>query len=237
MQIQGDGNWTRNNVQELAGFTELRELRLIGCGLDDSAARVLANMPGLANLRWLDLENNQITGRGASELISSAHLKNLAILYLEGNQVRGLDRKLLENAPRGGLRLLDFHGCRLNLNDVSAITASPRAAELLYIDFDYNYLPESATARLVKGFSDRAPAILYLMGNNFTAAGIDSLVNWPAMACVDMLHLSDNELTTSAAKAIAGCPHMKQLNHICAGTTHQAARTALKKAFGDKALV
>jgi uncharacterized protein (TIGR02996 family) len=208
LHVHGAGDWTRHTIRGLSAFTELRDLRLIGCGLDDAAAEQLADMPGLANLRTLELARNRITGAGASALLASPHLKNLAALDFEDNPVRGLDRTVLANAPAGGLRALAVQGCRLTAQDVTALTTSPRVSELVCFAACQS-LTERAIARLVRGFGTRAPAVLYLRENGISTAGAGALADWPAAAQVDMLHLQGNRLSTTGAKALACCPHLK----------------------------
>lgn len=221
----------------IAALPELRELDLTGCRVGDAGAELLANTPALKNLRFLDLESNDITGAGASALIASPHLTGLAVLHLNHNPIRNLNRTALAGAPQGGLRLIGFHGARLTVRDVGALASSPRLSELVYFDADDNNLPDAAFVRLIQGFGDRAPAILYLTGNSIGEAGIEALTTWPAAANVDMLHLTRNPLATPAAKALAGCPHLQQLSHLCASCSHPAGRKALKARFGARAVV
>jgi uncharacterized protein (TIGR02996 family) len=233
LRIHG-GEWTRHTVRELNNFTELRELALHECGLDDSAAEALANMPGLRNLRSLTLRGNRIGGRGATALLTSPHLADLALLDLENNEIRGLDPKALAAAPPAGLRLAAFDSNRLTLADVGALAASPRLSNLVYLDLDYNHLADSAAARLVKGFGGNAPAILYLLGNRLGAGAARALAAWEGASRVHMLHLRWNPLDTPAAKILAGCPHFTRLRHLCASLP-TAGEKALKKRFGKKA--
>jgi uncharacterized protein (TIGR02996 family) len=226
---------TAEVVAALEGLTELRSLSLTRSDLDDDDACRLAQMPGLSKLRLLHLQFDRITGRGATALLTSPHLKNLAVLDFEGNPVRGLDRAALANAPAGGLRLLNFQSGRLTGADLAAITSCPRVSELMFFAACFNPFRESAVARLVKGFGARAPAVLYLMGNNISTVGAQALASWPAATQIDMLHLSQNELSVPAARAIAGCPHLQQLNHLCAAVGHPKARSILQQTFGERA--
>jgi uncharacterized protein (TIGR02996 family) len=237
LYIQGAENWTPHTIRNLAAFTNLRELHLVGCGLGDRAAECLAEMPGLANLRSLNLTDNRVGGAGASALLASPHLKNLAALDLTNNAVRGLNRKVLANAPAGGLRVLGLQRCQLTLRDVTTITTCPRVSELMYFAVCNNGLAESVVDTLVKGFGSRAPAVLYLMGSQISTAGAEALANWPAASQIDMLHLQDNQLSAAGAKALACCPHLKGLTHICAGVADPECRAVLKKRFGKRASV
>jgi uncharacterized protein (TIGR02996 family) len=84
----------------LAGYRHLDALRkldlskvrtpfalLNAAGITDAGARVLAMLPGLAGLRWLNLENNALTDSGAQALLASPHLAGLGYLNLKGNRL------------------------------------------------------------------------------------------------------------------------------------------------------
>ncbi len=233
LRIRGS-NWTRHTIRDLNHFTELRDLQLSNCGLGDDAAEVIAKMPGLAKLRSLSLPGNQITGRGATALLTSPHLANVAFLDLEQNPVRGLDAKPLASAPAAGLRALQLHGCRLTPKDVGAMATSPRVSNLVYLDLDWNRLPEPALSRLVKGLGNHAPAILYLIGNEFGAPAIRVLAAWEAARNIHMLHLRQNPLKLAAAKILASSPHLTTLRHLCTSGLGRRGVEVLRERFGKK---
>lgn len=224
-------------MADVGNCPALRTLALGGSNLSDDDAILLAAAPGLAGLRHLDLQDNRISGAGASALLASPHLAHLAVLDLDNNNVRGLDKGALANAPKGGLRVLAFHGSRLTAADITALTTSPRLADLMYFDVDDNRLAGAALGRLVRGFGDRPPAVLYYTENALSEDGVAALTDWPAAERIDMLHLVDCPMSTSAAKAIACCPHLKGLKHLCASPGHEAGRKALRARFGTRARV
>jgi uncharacterized protein (TIGR02996 family) len=55
--------------------------------ITDEGARVLAALPQLAGLRWLNLENNALTDAGAQALLASPYLAGLGHLNLKGTPV------------------------------------------------------------------------------------------------------------------------------------------------------
>ena len=236
LEAMGSG-WPSDTLLGLNNFTELRSLRIQDSSLSDVAAIRLAYLPGLANLRQIDLTGNAVGGAGCTALMTSPHLKSLTALDLTRNEVRGLDKEALANAPAGGLRILGLQECRLTTADIAAISTSPRVSELMYLAICENQLPEKAIARMTKGFGNHAPAVLYLMDSEIGDEAVEAIANWPAASQIDMLHLENNRLSTWAAKAIANCQHLKGLNHVCTGVKHAAGRTALKKAFGNRAHV
>jgi uncharacterized protein (TIGR02996 family) len=224
-------------MADVGNCPALRQLALCNSHLTDDDAILLAAAPGLKELRFLDLQENQIGGAGASALLASPHLANLAVLDLDDNAVRGLDAAALARAPAGGLRVLAFHGSRLTLRDVTALMNSPRIADLMYFDADENRLPASALPRLIRGFGDRPPAVLYFTGNSLSDESVEALTSWPAAARIDRLHLMECRMSTRAAKAIAGCAHLKGLTHLCATPTHEAGRAALRARYGARASI
>jgi len=62
-----------------------RTLRLYGCGLKDAGARRLAAWPGLAGVRYLDVEYNRIGPAGMRALLESPHAANIEALAIAGN--------------------------------------------------------------------------------------------------------------------------------------------------------
>jgi uncharacterized protein (TIGR02996 family) len=91
----GDGG-----LAALAGYRHLDALRkldlskvrtpfalLNASGITDAGARVLASLPALAGLRWLNLENNALTDAGAQALLASPHLAGLGFLNLKGSRI------------------------------------------------------------------------------------------------------------------------------------------------------
>lgn len=224
--------WTTETVDAfLRGpFRNLRELGLRFGSLDDAAAERLAVSPMLANVQYLDLSHNLITGRGASALLASKHLKNLVILELEGNPIRDLDRAALANAPAGGLRALALHGCQLETEDVEALARCPRLSELLYLDLDFNQLHNAAVIALVAGLPC-APAVVYLMGNQISTKGAQALARWAGAPGLDQLHVCGNPMTSAGAAALAQSPTLAGLRHLCVTGVTGADREALEARF------
>ena len=84
----------------LAGYPHLDALRRLDLSksdtrlayidaarITDAGARVLASLPALAGLRWLNLANNALTDAGAQALLASPHLGGLGHLNLKGSRV------------------------------------------------------------------------------------------------------------------------------------------------------
>ena len=85
-------------------FPKLFALELADNGLGDAGAKLLAEAPLLAQIRWLDLARNQIGPDGARALAESPHLDRIEHLDVFANEL-GASRALLKK--RFGNRLVD----------------------------------------------------------------------------------------------------------------------------------
>jgi uncharacterized protein (TIGR02996 family) len=238
LSLSGDG-WAADHLQALADikFTNLTHLHLVGCDLDDDAAEVLANAPSLRKLRYLDVGENNIRGRGATALLASPHLRNVAFLGLEENPIRGLDAKALESAPAGGLRLFHAHGCRLTVKDVAALARSPRVRDLWYLDLDENGLPSGAVREIVRGFGDRCPPVVWLTYNRIDAAGAELLADWPAAQALRVLQLYFNPIDDAGTLALLNSPHLKNLDGFGVSGVSAAVAKQVRKRFKKHGIV
>jgi hypothetical protein len=92
----------------LAGYRHLDALRKLDLskvripfaflnapGITDAGARVLASLPALGGLRWLNLENNALTDTGAQALLASPHLAGLGFLNLKGSRISAETQRAL----------------------------------------------------------------------------------------------------------------------------------------------
>lgn len=70
--------------------TQLRALNLLACGITNGGAKQLAEWPGLANLRWLNLDRNLFGAAGLLALARSPFAGNLKHLELDGWQLQHL---------------------------------------------------------------------------------------------------------------------------------------------------
>jgi hypothetical protein len=234
LHLEG-ANWTADTVRTFAeaAFPDLTDLRFTRSGLGDDAAGVLANVPSLGTVRYLDLGYNQVAGPGATALLCSPHLADLAFLGLAGNPVRGLDRAALRAAPAGGLRLFHAHGCGLSVGDVAALARAPRLRHLWYLDLDANGLGPGAARAIARGFGDRCPAILWLTENRLDDADAVELADWPAAAALRLLQVSGNDrLTDSGVKALLNSPHLRNLDGLGVSGVSEPVARAVRARFG-----
>lgn len=233
LDIHGDA-WTARTVGALAAgkFADLTHLRLSGCGLDDDAAEALAAGPDLARLRNLDLDHNNLTGRGVTALLCSPHLTNVAFLGLEQNPSTGLDAKRLAALAPAGLRMFHAHGCRLSTADVRALARCPRLRTLWYLDLDDNALTTAAVRALVKTFRKWCPPILWLTHNRIDDRGADLLANWEAARALRVLHTRFNDgMTDAGARVLLDSPHLADIDGLGVDATGDELKERLKARF------
>lgn len=110
-------------------WPRLEALKLPNCALRDAGAKRLAETASLAQLRELDLAENDLTSKGVIALAESPHLANLSRLVLIGNKP----------ALRG----------------IAALAKSPHIRELEFIDTSKTWLAKHE----VRAIKQRWPAI------------------------------------------------------------------------------
>jgi uncharacterized protein (TIGR02996 family) len=232
LRLRAYDGWIADPVRTLAvdGFTELRTLGIEACYLNDDAAEALANCADLKNLRYLELRDNRITGRGVTALLTSPHLTNLVYLGLERNPCAGVDAKNLAKAPPGALRLLHAHGARFEAADVGALMRCPRVRTCWYFDVDDNNLGTPAVRALVRGGKDWCPPILWIAYNSIDDKGAEALANWRAASNLSALHIKYNSVTDAGVSALLDSPHLAKLDALGADATapETAARLAAR---------
>ena len=233
LRIHG-GYWTANTVAALAagGFADLTHLRLSSCDLNDDAAEALAACPDLARLRTLDLDHNNLSGRGVTALMCSPHLANVAFLGLESNPAAGLDAKKLAALAPAGLRMFHAHDCRFTTADVRALARCPRLRTLWYLDLDGNDLRTAAVRELVRGFGKWCPPILWMTHNRIDDRGAELLANWKAARALRVLHLKFNAgMTDAGARALLDSPNLTGLDGLGVDTASDDLTARLKARF------
>jgi uncharacterized protein (TIGR02996 family) len=233
LHVHGN-NWPVETVRTFAsgGFSELASLRFSACDLDDAAAEVIAACPDLAKLRKLDLDHNNITGRGVTALLSSPQLARVAFLGLESNPGTGLDAERLAATQPAGLRMFHAHGCRFSTADVRSLARCPRLRTLWYLDLDANGLRTPAVRALIKGCGKWCPPILWMTHNHIDDRGAALLANWKAASALRVLHLKFNDrMTDAGALALLDSPNLADLDGLGVSTSSDELEARLKARF------
>jgi uncharacterized protein (TIGR02996 family) len=240
LRLSGN-RWRARTLRPLADgeFTRLRELVLFQCGLDDEAAEVLADSPGLKNLRTLELETSRITGAGASALLSSRHLRQLTVLNLDQNPVCGLDSALLADARNRSLRVLHLGYGPKCTEEMKALAACPAMRGLIWLELSDNAANDRAIQALTEATGWTRLAVLYLTNNLIGDQGAASLASWSGLAKVRHLHLYANPLGPEGAQALAASPYLDELRHLCVDPDEMGPEGVklLQKRFGRTAIL
>lgn len=152
----------------------LRELKLYEAR---GRLREVAALSGLAELRTLDLEKNDLGDGDLEALASSPHLGELTTLLLWSNSIGA-----------AGLRALTF-------------AAAPKLARL---DLSHNALGDAAAAALADWPHFARLKLVDLSGNLITDAGARALAASPFAGGEVFLELTKNPITTAGQAALRG---------------------------------
>jgi Leucine-rich repeat (LRR) protein len=187
----------------------LKKLNLAGTLLDAQHCAQLAEAPSLASLTHLDLVNNSgLRVAGAEALAKSPHLTNLTSLALGRSNSAAA-------------------GCQIGLKGTQALAASPTLANLETLDVRDNNLADSAVAAIVASPHWKLKE-LWLGSNKITTKGIETLVNWPGLEQMRLLHFWVNYgIKDEGAKLLAQAPGVANLLHLDLGYTTLSPKGAL----------
>ncbi len=189
-------------------------LNLERCGFGTEGAIALAASPAIAELRELNAGTNALGDEGFAALVRSPRLGRLRRLDLEGSTTA--DRQPTAAAARAfaGARFL----ATLEVLNLSLARIGPDGGEAL---------ARVPFAKL---------AWLNLYGNGVGDRGAVAIARSPLMATLTFLDLGNNELTDTAADALAAAAHARPELRIELGgaTLSEASRAALLRRYGDR---
>jgi hypothetical protein len=183
-----------------------RSLGLAGNRIGDEAAKLLAQSPSLAGLKFLDLRDCDLTPWGLKDLMWSPQLTELRSLYV-GNQ--GFDARcwqVLATCPRHS----HLHDLRVWANEFS---------------------PEELGQF---GHGARFPALrhLGLLGPALTGEALTSLVDTPLMDQLVLLHVGSQAITAEVLARLLASPKAARLQALVPdGEIDQEARALLDTRF------
>src|SRR5262249_18460225 len=144
--------------------------------LDNTDLTLLLRSPHLTRLRALDLSNNAITDTGVKVLLASGMMERLTSLNLTNNPVSQWSLVVLAGSPLQ-LRLdwSDRPYGKKPMGDL-ALARSERWAELTTLDLSKHGLREPAVRFLLASAHFDRVTRLILDGNEFSLAGVTTLV-------------------------------------------------------------
>jgi uncharacterized protein (TIGR02996 family) len=130
----------------------LRTLNLSGFGFADADVAVLARLPSLRGLSWLDLEDNQFGAEGAAAL-AGVEWERLARLDLGANEIDAHGAQALAASPRlARLRHLDLRNNPIGPEGARAIARSAHLGGLWYLRLESAEVDAKAFAELKERF-------------------------------------------------------------------------------------
>ena len=203
-------------LYELALPDGIAALDLTGCGLKLAGALALARWPWLANLRGLELKENNIGNKGVAHLAASPFVINLRSLGLSRNLLGVEGGLALASTPHlAGLTALDLEWNSLGFVGLAALLTSPHLSRLASLDLTYNC---HGTARGIGPLPPcpHPPSLtrLNVMGNRLGRHGTAALVDSPALGNLTALDLSCNQIRSDGARALASSPHLANLTSL-----------------------
>jgi hypothetical protein len=204
------------HVLDSPHLTALEELSFGHCGLDDEAARLLADSAKAATLRILDF------GRGEGETPPEVR-----------NRVGPDGLRALGQSPHlSRLRALGLQGNAIGDEGLEALLTAPSLAGLTGLDLRCTGLSEVGWRRLSEWPRLASLRILRLGGEEIVAdALVDFLARSPSLAQLYELEVG---LTDEGAHLLAASPYLANLRLLRVSGVTEAGRELLRARFGSR---
>ena len=208
---------------------QLRALRINGNSEIGSAGlAALAESPGFAGVRFLDISGSDIDDKGIAALVRSEHAVRLHTLILHGNHIGDdglavlatseLLSRLLAHEPR-----LDLRQNQIGAAGLKKLLESPRILPVVALDLAGNSLGDGGAHALATSAFLPKLRRLALAQNRMGNFGAIALAHSPLMERLAFLDVSSNALTQEGIDAL--WTHRKDLSAVVeyagnyAGTT------------------
>lgn len=193
------------NKLRTAGVTLLAEhpgLSRLGLGrnsIKPEGAQALAQAPGSARIKALDLSGNRLGVEGVHALIQSPHLSDLRELILGTWMVRndiGDDGALLLSAwpALRTLEILSVYNDTLGPEGAQALAASPHMRNLRVLDLSHNRIGDAGLAALAASPVLDTVRVLLLELCGITNVGLQALASSPHARRLEIVSLRGNYL-------------------------------------------
>ncbi len=178
--------------------------------------QALAAVPVTARLKRLDLSGNPIADAGADWLASQPGFAGLEELILRSDEIPFADcvhavgaAAVAASQTLTHLRTLSFADQYLGDAGLTGLVRSPNARRLTDLDLSYNgigALGSTSIERLTESPYLRRLKRLNLDGNRLDRPAIDALLNWPRLASLSCINLTDCEMDGKSTDAIRASP-------------------------------
>ena len=193
------------------GLARLRTLTLNGNDVGREGLRALVRSPLAVSLKALALRGNSFTEQAVAEFGDARSGLQLDSLDLGENLLRELGPAYLARSScLRGLKDLRIDRCEVPGMGAHELAQGPFIGGLRRLDASHNgFGPLGLLALLVK-----SPAELHtlrLVNNDLGDDGVNRLVGSAAANSLRWLDLEQNGLTAAAALALGGSPHLRNL--------------------------
>jgi uncharacterized protein (TIGR02996 family) len=204
-----------SGLRELAqwpGLARLRSLNLSGHAAGRSGVRSLLHSKHLSQLKELILSENTNLGPEAMEEFGAARPKlKLDILDLSRNVLRNAGAENLAAAPcLCDLKVLNLERCEIHMTGARRLAEAEFLANLRVLDVNDNSFGPNGLRAILKA-NPKHLHTLDIRNNELDDEGVVSLAASPAAETLQDIDLSRNGLSTKAAKALAQSKHLKNL--------------------------
>ena len=195
-----------------SGLGGATELNLAAKGFGPGLGALLADSPDLAELRALDVSDNDLGIDGVRALTASTRLTQLRELDLGGNDIGDDGASAVAHSPTlAGLETLNVSGNSIAGSGATAL-AQATARHLSSLDLSMNGIGESGASALAR---TRLPLqSLYLLGCEIGTNGVRLLAQSSSLSKLTVLALSGNNLGDEGAQALAKSATLSSLTTL-----------------------
>ncbi len=210
-------------VAALAGSPLMAKLTALDLSensyIQDVGARTLAHSPNAANLKSLNLRDNQVGYDGVAALAGSPYLAKLTYLDIGVNNfsetMGAAGATVIANsAYMANLRTLNLGNHLIGPDGVRAIAISPYLNKLESLELCGNNMTDDGVEALAASPNMANVRTLGLGWNAIGEDGVEALAASPNMANILSLDLAGNDLLSDAAVAIAESPHLTKVTTL-----------------------
>ena len=199
---------------------KIPEIDLCGNFLGNGGVNLLARARQLASLEVLHLGFNDLTDQGLRALAEIPHLAQLRELYLDDNKQLGAPgiRALADSPYLGGLRLLDLSGNGLTEPALRVLINGESLRQLDALALSGNQIGDGgveglAHSDLLKRMLCRRPSLDFSR-NNIGPVGARALAESSIIEPLESLDLSLNAIGDAGLASLAQSPYLRNLKHL-----------------------
>lgn len=203
-------------ILQEAPLTQLRELSLTWCHLDDDCIAQLAQTETLRSLELLELNGNPITSKAVKALCSSPHLPSLRRLHLGSTKIDDDALYALRDSQTlTHLTELSIESCRdLTSEGLAALAQSKAFSTLEQLHINSTIGMDDSIAPL---FDNASAPRLKILHANFSYVDDDTvqkLSQWPGSETLETLEIGYNKLSDKGCHELASTPYLRHLKRL-----------------------